>query len=179
MCLPADKSTLRRHIRSLKAATPPDEREAASWVLCWHIAEHPRFGSAQTILLYYPLPDEADVRPLLQRFPDKQFLLPVVVGDDLELRVYEGEESLRRGAFGILEPTGDILTDYESIQLAIIPGVAFTPDGRRLGRGRGYYDRLLPRLTQAYKLGVCWPFQLLDDIPTEPHDIRMDGVIWA
>ena len=173
----ADKSSLRRHIRSLKAATPPDEREAASCALCQHIADHPRFIAAHTILLYYPLPDEVDVRPLLQHFRDKQFLLPAVVGDDLELRAYRGKDSLRRGAFGILEPTGDAFTDYDSIQLAIVPGVAFTPDGRRLGRGRGYYDRLLPHLTRAYKLGVCWSFQLLDDIPAEPHDSLMDSVI--
>ena len=177
MCLPADKSALRRHIRGLKAATSSAEREAASRALCQHIADHPRFMTAHTVLTYYPLPDEADVRPLLQRFPDKRFLLPVVVGDNLELCEYEGEESLRRGAFGIQEPTGTTFADLTAIQLAIIPGVAFTPDGRRLGRGRGYYDRLLPHLTQAYKLGVCWPFQLLDEIPAEPHDILMDAVL--
>lgn len=171
------KGALRHHIRRLKAATPVAEREAASHALCLHIASHSLFVAAHTVLTYYPLPDEADVRPLLQHFPDKRFLLPVVVGDNLELREYEGEESLRHGAFGILEPTGVPFTDLDAIQLAIIPGVGFTPDGRRLGRGRGYYDRLLPHLTQAYKLGVCWPFQLIEEIPAEPHDIQMDAVI--
>lgn len=177
MCVPADKQALRRHIRRLKATTPSAVREAASRALCRHIAAHPQFKEAHTVLAYYPLPDEADLSPLFQEYPDKQFLLPVVVGDDLELRVYAGEESLHPGAFGIMEPIGLPFTDFDTVQLVIVPGVAFTADGRRLGRGRGYYDRLLPRLPQAFKLGVCWPFQLLDTIPVEPFDIMMDAVI--
>lgn len=164
-------------MRRLKAATPPAEREDASHVLCQHIASHPCFKDANIVLAYYPLPDEADLRTLFQMSPDKQFLLPVVVGDDLELREYAGEDSLRPGAFGIMEPIGNTFTDLDAIQLAIVPGMAFTADGRRLGRGRGYYDRLLSRLPKAFKLGVCWPFQLLDHIPVEPHDILMDAVI--
>jgi 5-formyltetrahydrofolate cyclo-ligase len=58
-----------------------------------------------------------------------------------------------------------------------VPGVAFTPDGRRLGHGRGYYDRLLPQLTRAYRLGLCFPFQLLDDLPTDENDVKMEEVI--
>ena len=77
-----------------------------------------------------------------------------------------------------MEPTGDPFTDYAAIDLAVIPGVAFTPDGRRLGRGRGYYDRLLAHFPQSpYLIGLCWPFQLLADLPTEPHDLTMHAVI--
>ena len=65
----------------------------------------------------------------------------------------------------------------KAIDLVIVPGIAFTPAGQRLGRGRGYYDRLLPRLRNAYKMGVCWPCQMVTAIPTEPHDMPMDCVI--
>ena len=71
-----------------------------------------------------------------------------------------------------------MFTDYAAIDLAVIPGVAFTPDGRRLGRGRGYYDRLLARFARAYTIGLAFPFQLLEDIPTEPHDIKLNEILF-
>jgi len=75
------------------------------------------------------------------------------------------------------EPSGELFTDFDRITLAIIPGMAFDHQGNRLGRGKGYYDRLLPQLSHAYKLGLCFPFQLLtEEIPHEPHDCRMDEV---
>lgn len=104
-------------------------------------------------------------------------LLPTVTGNDLTLHRYEGDTSLATGtSFGILESIGSLFTDYASIDLAIIPGMAFTPQGDRLGRGRGYYDRLLPRLSCPL-VGLAFPFQILDTIPCEPHDIRMNQVI--
>jgi 5-formyltetrahydrofolate cyclo-ligase len=106
-------------------------------------------------------------------------LLPVVAGKELELRLYEGEESLRTGAYNIMEPVGSLFPqeEYDQIELAIIPGMAFDAMGHRLGRGKGYYDRLLPQLTAAYKIGVCYPFQFVSDVPSEEHDVRMNEVI--
>lgn len=103
-------------------------------------------------------------------------MLPVVVGDDLELRVYTGPEDLATGSYSIEEPTGELFTDYAAIDFVAVPGVAFDNAGNRLGRGKGYYDRLLPRLT-AFKAGICFPFQLVKEVPTEPFDIRMDTII--
>ncbi len=103
-------------------------------------------------------------------------MLPVVVGDDLELRVYTGPEDLTTGSYGIEEPTGELFTDYAAIDFVAVPGVAFDNAGNRLGRGKGYYDRLLPRLT-AFKAGICFPFQLVKEVPAEPFDIRMDTII--
>ena len=78
--------------------------------------------------------------------------------------------------YGILEPDGEPFTEYESIDLAIIPGMAFALNGKRLGRGRGYYDRLLAKIPTTYKLGLCFPFQILDAIPSDDHDVPMDEV---
>lgn len=89
----------------------------------------------------------------------EKILLPVVIGNDLELRVYTSPADLAIGAYGIEEPTGALFTDYATIDLVIVPGVAFDRDGNRLGRGKGYYDRLLPRIPSAYKVGICFPFQ--------------------
>ena len=149
--------------------------------ICSKVLALASWQEAGTLLLYYPLADEVDVRPLiLEAFEaGKRVLLPVVNGEDLELRLYEGEDSLREGAFGIMEPTGSLFAPdcYDEIELALIPGMAFDGAGHRLGRGKGYYDRLLPMLTQARLTGICFPFQFVDEVPAEPHDIPVEEVI--
>lgn len=139
---------------------------------------HPAFRAANTILLYHSLPDEVCTHAFVKYWCQyKRVLLPVVTGDDLELRLYTPESSLAVGAFGIEEPQGPVFSNYSEIDLAVVPGVAFDPKGNRLGRGRGYYDRLLPQLVHACKIGICFPFQLVDEVPAEPFDIAMDHVI--
>lgn len=148
--------------------------------ICDKVLASADWQKASTLLLYYPLPDEVDVRPLVWEAYEegKRVLLPVCKGEELELRLYEGESSLKEGAYGIMEPTGPLFPEgrYTEVQLAIIPGMAFDREGHRLGRGKGYYDRLLPKLAKARLKGVCWPFQLLDEVPSEPHDIRVQEV---
>ena len=108
----------------------------------------------------------------------KRVLLPKVVGDELELHVYT-PGSLQPGAYGIMEPTGEVfpVDSYHEIDLAVIPGVAFDRHGARLGRGKGYYDRLLPQLSNAYRIGICFPFQMLEHLPSEPHDVLMNEIV--
>lgn len=168
------KQELRRLIRERKALCPIEERARLSGDICRRVMMHPKWQEARTVLLYHALPDEVNTLSIL-RESDKILLLPVVVGEDLELRVFDGSTS--EGAFHIQEPMGQLFTDYASIDLAVIPGMAFDLQGHRLGRGKGYYDRLLPRLTHAYRLGICFPFQLLDEVPAEPHDIAMHKVV--
>lgn len=143
----------------------------------------PCWQSARTVLLYHALPDEPDLGLLLGKALslNKQVLLPVVVGDDLVLKYYKGKECLAEGAFHILEPVGETFPRerYGEIDLALIPGMAFDRDGHRLGRGRGYYDRLLPRLSRAYTLGICFPFQLVDHVPSLSHDIPVREILTA
>ena len=197
------KQELRQEIRRRKAACSLEERAALSALVTARLLQHPHWTSAQTVLLYHSLPDEVNTHDLIRQAcaEGKRVLLPAVVGDDLELRelpqpsalspqpsaLSPQSPSLREGAFHILEPTGPLFTDYDAIDLAVIPGVAFTPDGRRLGRGRGYYDRLLARLNIhhsttgpacAYTIGLAFPFQLLEDIPTEPHDIKLNEILF-
>ncbi len=76
-----------------------------------------------------------------------------------------------------MEPAGCLFTDYSAVDLAVVPGMAFDKSGNRLGRGKGYYDRLLPLIGYKYKIGICFPFQFLDSIPVEPTDIPVDEVI--
>jgi 5,10-methenyltetrahydrofolate synthetase len=76
-----------------------------------------------------------------------------------------------------MEPTGQLFTDYYAIGTALVPGMAFDAAGHRLGRGRGYYDRLLPQLHNARTVGVCFPFQRVAEVPTEAHDVTMHLVV--
>lgn len=139
---------------------------------------HPAFRAAKTVLLYHSLPDEVDTHRFIRKWKEeKRILLPVVTGNDLELRLYTDAQSLTTGVYGIEEPVGAPFTDYAAIDLIIVPGVAFDRNGNRLGRGKGYYDRLLPRIPSAHKIGICFPFQIVEEIPTEPFDIRMDEII--
>ena len=124
------------------------------------------------------MPDEVCTHDLIRTLhaTGKRVLLPTIEGEDLSLHIYDGERSLVKGAsFGIQESEGPLFTRFDSIDLAIIPGMAFTLRGDRLGRGKGYYDRLLPKL-HCPLIGIAFPFQIVEDIPTEKHDIRMTEV---
>lgn len=173
------KAILRKSIKaSVKALSDAEKAARASQVWA-SVEKDPRFVSAKYVLLFWSLPDEVDTHAFVEKWHTKKhILLPVVIGDSLEIRPYEGMAKMRKGAFDILEPTGEPFLDYPLIDLAIVPGVGFDASGNRLGRGKGYYDRLLPQL-QAYKIGVCFPEQYLSAVPTEPWDSKMDKVIFG
>lgn len=138
---------------------------------------HPAFLTAKRVALYHSMKDEVYTHDFIEKWSKhKEILLPAVVGDVLELRYYTTSESLSPGAYAIGESTGEPLTDYSLIDLIVVPGVAFNTSGWRLGRGKGYYDKLLAQV-RAYKIGICFPFQVVEDIPTDGFDIRMDEVI--
>ena len=170
------KKQLRAEIRARKKQASSEELHRQSQEVCEHIMQHPRWIEADIVLLYHALPDEVDTTWLLQS-SGKRILLPVVVGDDLELREYKGD--LQVGAYGIMEPCDVGSTLHFDSLLCIVPGMAFDRQGHRLGRGKGYYDRLFAKLSDKslYKMGVCFDFQLLDAVPSEPHDIVMDEVM--
>lgn len=174
------KTELRKHIRTQKSQYSAAELVAMSEgtisrllpIISAHAEWH-------TILLYHSLPDEVHTHNLIAALhaEGKHILLPSVVGSDIVLHEYISADSMKEGDYGISESTGAIFTDYAHIDVAIIPGMAFTPDGHRLGRGKGYYDRLLRHL-HCPKIGIALPFQVVDNIPHEPHDIMMDRVIY-
>lgn len=140
------------------------------------------FSSARVVLVFSSLPDEVPTQMLLTHwYQQKTLLLPTVIGDDLHLHPYQGEDKLQMGAFGILEAQTPSWQELENIDLAIIPGLAFDAQGYRLGRGRGFYDRLLahPHFSTIPLLGLAYRFQQLDAVPHEQHDQRVDEVIWV
>ncbi len=134
------------------------------------------FLMADRILMYHSLPDELSTHKFLRKWSGrKKFYLPRVNGVNLEILPYD-EQRLELGSFHIEEPTGNDTVGVDEIEMVVVPAVAYDRNGNRLGRGKGYYDRLLAD-TGATKVGVAYDFQLVDEIPTEAHDVRMDIVI--
>ncbi len=172
-----NKTALRREIRLRIMQLTDAERASESAQICRRVLDSSGWCEASCVLLYYPMADEVDVRPLLTAAlqDGKRVLFPVVCGDDLQLVAYSDET--RRGAFGIEEPIGQPFTTLREVDLVVVPGRAFDHQGHRLGRGRGYYDRLLPQLS-AHRLAVCFPCQIVDNLPYEPHDAQMDEVVY-
>ncbi|MGM9675210.1 MAG: 5-formyltetrahydrofolate cyclo-ligase [Bacteroidaceae bacterium] len=173
----SDKKTLRRWVREQKAMHTPAALTAESLSLCRSIMATPEWRMAGCVLLYHALSDEVHTSTLLEDalHRGKRVILPVVAGDMLLLRGYDGRTV--KGAFGIDEPIGPTLSAYDEIDLAIVPGMAFDAHGNRLGRGKGFYDRLLPML-HCPKWGICFSFQLVDTVPSEAHDMPMDRVFY-
>lgn len=195
------KDELRQQIRQIKRQFTPQQLEELSLPIVARLKD--RIKDAQTVVAYYPLPDEVDIRPLLDDLvaAGKTVLLPKVTGDTtMELRRYTGRQNLREGAFGIMEPLeenhGDCPCDSSvakimgTVPVILVPGVAFDAAGHRLGRGRGYYDRFLntvgtvllcqDSLTQKNRpsvFGVCFDFQKVPEVPTDEHDVPVDEVI--
>lgn len=170
--------------RQLRSQIAAEKRKHGREELCrWSslalekLEQFPLFASAQVVLLYYSLPDEVQTHAFVRKWSRlKKILLPVVVGDELQLRCYTDENHMATGAYRIEEPAGDAFLDYEAIGLAVVPGVSFDAKGGRLGRGKGYYDRLLP-LLKGYKIGLCFSFQVSASVPSEAHDVKMDMVL--
>lgn len=176
-----DKKEMRRLVRERKAQLNEEERRRKSDEVCRRVMATDKWQNAKTALLYRALKDETDVGLLIDDLYTRggTVLLPTCVGEDLVLRVYEGKEKMRIGDFDIAEPTGRIFEekDYGKIELVIVPGMAFDNKGGRLGRGRGFYDRLLKKLPNCHKMGVCWSVQMVDEVVMEKDDVRMEEVI--
>lgn len=175
------KETIRKEIRDRKRHFNSDELREMSLPVVSALLENEHVLSAHTVMAYCSLSDEVDTRQLLNRLVamGKRVLLPKVTNSTrMELREYHGEADLISGAYGIMEPDGPTFTDYAAIDAAIVPGMSFDKDGNRLGRGKGYYDRFLTLLPHAYLIGVCFGFQLSDEVPHTDYDIRMNEVIY-
>ncbi|MBR4506358.1 MAG: 5-formyltetrahydrofolate cyclo-ligase [Bacteroidales bacterium] len=168
-------------MRELKRAVPMEEKLQRSDAIMHSVEQLQQFEKARVVLLYWSMADEVQTHNFVERwYKEKTMLLPCVDGDNLKLRRYTGPECMVAGEqFGIGEPSPQTpeWTDLDAVDMIVVPGVAFDHNGNRMGRGRGFYDRLLKSTPNAVKVGVAYDFQMLDTIPTEPHDVKMDKVI--
>ena len=191
------KQALRREHLARRRALPADEQARISADVARRLVMLPELLDARTLLLYAAQPDEVDVSGLPAALATIRagqrdatpctILLPRVVDTTLELAVADGADAdghdllaaLRPGTFGLLEPPeGSRVIDAGAVDVAVVPGVAFSPGGHRLGRGGGYYDRLLSRLrADCLVVGVCAAANIAEVLPSEPHDRPVDVVI--
>ena len=188
------KEELRRQIRQAKRQFTPQQLEELSLPVISRL--RPLLAESKTIMAYYSLPDEVNTHSLIDDLvaEGKTVLLLKVTGaETMELRRYTSRDDLQEGTYHILEPVGEPFTDYASIDLILVPGLAFDAAGHRLGRGRGYYDRFLrtmgtvPTVRSAadYRgtvpsvrtLGICFDFQKVDEVPVDAFDIPVDKVV--
>ncbi|HUI32808.1 MAG: 5-formyltetrahydrofolate cyclo-ligase [Dysgonamonadaceae bacterium] len=171
------KKALREETVSLTKAYSEKELNHFSNEIFKNLEQLQVFAKTKCILAYYSFHGEVHTHDFIEKYArEKKIILPVVQKDKLVLREYKGKNDLQRSAYGILEPTGPDFTNFSEIDLAIVPGRMFDRKLNRLGRGKAYYDKLLTNLS-AFLVGVCYPFQLIDEIPVEPHDFPMDCVI--
>lgn len=177
-----NKNELRKYIREQKRHFTQPQLDEMSLRIMSSILLHPRVLEADTILMYHSLPDEVNTHSALDQLlaMGKKVLLPKVISDtEMTIHEYTGPDSLQPSEpYGILEPTTPELSILNlQLSIVIVPGMAFDRQGHRLGRGKGYYDRFLSRVPNIYKIGVCFPFQMLESIPSESTDVVMDEVI--
>lgn len=171
-----NKHEIRDYIKRQKALLSSEEKTSAAQVVYNKLSALHQINDASKILLYHSLPDELSTQLIIKElYVKKELYLPRVNGVNLDILPYT-PSSLKTGSFNIEEPTGNNIIDIANIDLVVVPGMAFDLQGRRIGRGKGFYDRLLKN-SSAIKIGICYDCQIINNIPDEPHDIKMDIVI--
>lgn len=172
----SEKVKIRRRIRNKKNILSDMDKSQSAISVFEKIESLPVFMNAKSVLLYWSLPDELPTHNFIVKWSaQKQILLPMVKGDKMLIKPFTTADELRRSDMGIWEPEAQ--KEYQrQIDVVIAPGIAFDKSKNRLGRGKGYYDRYFSN-KNVVKIGVCYDFQLLETIPAEPFDAKMDMVI--
>lgn len=171
-----DKKEIRKYIKQKRLSLLDSEKIIFANSVFAKIEAMDCFKQACNILLYYSLPDELPTTNVIDIWSKtKNIFLPRVNGNELEILKYQ-RESMSIGAFNIEEPIGNELINLSEIDLIIVPGVAFDKVCNRLGRGKGYYDRLLST-KNIMKIGIGYDFQILESLPVEPHDVPLNFIV--
>lgn len=180
------KSDIRNLMRTRRREVDPEEREEASAAICdavWARADvQAAVAAKHPFAVYLANDDEIDLAPLVERLwaADVTVAVPYWHAESgtYRLAIYTNASTLIEGFHGIMEPAETYDIAPSDIGVWIVPGLAFTRDGRRIGYGGGWYDRYLAAAApDAVALAVAYPFQILDDIPTDPNDRRVTDVV--
>ena len=186
-----DKDEIRRTMRERRKALTPEARKAASEIICAKLAADTDialrvdpFEWGSPIAVYLASPQEIDLSPFIRKMlvMGVKVVAPRWNGETYELAVLKGldDAHLRKGLMGILEPAEAEIMSPKEVAVWLVPGLAFTRNGKRLGYGGGWYDRLLAEAPKdSLKIGIAHAFQVVDDLPSEPHDILLSKVVWT
>lgn len=174
------KSSIRDKILTQRRQQSVESALAKSIKIQQRLAATSEFRHAGSVALYSPIHGEVFTEGLFDvcRQEGRTLAYPRVRGEQLDFVQVEQRHELAPGGFGVLEPTGSLPVLPSALDLIVVPGVAFDGSGFRLGYGKGFYDRALhAKSSTAVLVGVCFELQLVDVLPAESHDIRMNMVV--
>jgi 5-formyltetrahydrofolate cyclo-ligase len=176
-----DKKALRGEIRQKKRAMTEEEIVRKSEALGVLFAQSPLYRQAKTIYGYLPYNQEVRTVPMLEQAirDGKQVAVPKVIGEEMKFIYITDMTRVETGYAGIPEPVDDGPEGDDPHALVLMPGLAFDPQGHRIGYGGGFYDRFLEKEPEHPTLALCYDFQMLPHLETEAHDIPVDCVLWA
>ena len=176
-----DKKELRRTIRERKRAMTEEEIVSRSEALGRLFAQSDAYKAAKTIYGYLPYNQEVRTVPMLEQAlkDGKRVAVPKVYGDEMKFLYLDDLTKVSKGYAGIPEPIADGPVADDETALVLMPGLAFDPQGHRIGYGGGFYDKFLAAEPNHPTLALCYEFQLLPELDTEEHDIPVDTVLWA
>ena len=176
-----DKQALRKEIRDKKRAMTEAEIIAASQRLAELFVASEAYRQAKTIYGYLPYNQEVRTVPMLQQAlaDGKRVAVPKCYGDEMRFIYLEDLSQVEKGYCGIPEPITDEPVADDKTALVLMPGLAFDPQGHRMGYGGGFYDKFLEKEPNHPTIALCYGFQMLEHLETEAHDIPVDTVLWA
>ncbi|MBK8567432.1 MAG: 5-formyltetrahydrofolate cyclo-ligase [Saprospiraceae bacterium] len=174
-----EKKRIREQMLALRAALPPAEKLRHEHFIAEKLWEMVQELDAKAIHTFLPMGSEVDIFPFIDSLLKSGLTVVApksLKGRKLEHLVLHSLSELEAGIYGTSYPaSGEVYTG--SYDLFIVPGLAFDHQGNRIGYGAGYYDAFLGSQATGYRLGIGYPFQLLEALPCEPHDVRLDGVL--
>ena len=176
-----DKKELRRSIRERKRAMTNEEIVMRSQMLGLLFIQSEAYKNAKTIYGYLPYNQEVRTVPMLEQAlrDGKRVAVPKCYGDEMKFIFMEDLSKVEKGYANIPEPIADGPVADDETALVLMPGLAFDPQGHRIGYGGGFYDKFLSKEPNHPTLALCYEFQMLPHLETEEHDIPVDYVIWA
>ena len=176
-----DKKALRREIREQKRAMTEEEIILRSEKLGQLFAQSEAYRKAKTVYGYLPYNQEVRTVPMLEQAlrDGKRVAVPKIYGDTMKFLYLDDLSRVEKNDMGIPEPIADTPVADDKTALVLMPGLAFTKRGDRMGYGGGFYDRFLAEEPDHPTLALCYDFQMVDSLPTEEFDIPVDTVLWA
>ena len=176
-----DKKALRADIREQKRAMSAQQIESLSAALAEKFYMTEQYKNAKSVYGYLPYNQEVRTVPILERAlaDGKTVAVPKVIDDQMIFVVMDDLSKVEKGYAGIPEPVanGPVANDPEA--LVLMPGLAFDPQGHRIGYGGGFYDRFLEKEPNHPTVALCYSFQVFQKLETQEHDIPVDLVLWA